>query len=146
MDLPRLDAGKTLRSLRDEMNTVFDRFFERPLGVITGHIVPSVDVGETGSQVVVRADLPGMDLEDIDVSVTKDLLTIRGHKKQERQESGVDFHIIERSSGSFSRSIRLPAAVDEQSVSATYKKGVLEVVLPKREPASEKKIEIQGGD
>jgi len=143
MELPKFDTSKALRSLRDEMNTVFDRFIEKPLGMITGQATPSIDLGETSTEIVVRADLPGIDLQDIDVSVTKDTLTIRGEKKKQQQHTGTNYQIVERSSGSFTRSIRLSTPVNEQKVTASYKKGVLDVVLPKKEPACERKIDIQ---
>jgi HSP20 family protein len=143
MQRSRFDAGKAVRSLRDEVDTLFDRFVERPLGVIKGQVVPSVDISETDAEIHVAADLPGMDEKDMEVSVTGQTLTIRGQRKQEREETGKTCHVIERAYGSFSRSIQLPAAVKADQVQASYKKGVLKIVLPKKEILQAKRVEIK---
>jgi len=145
MELSKLEPSRALRTLRNEIDSLFDRFVERPLGVITGQIVPALDISETDTTITVKADLPGMDEQDLDVSLAGNTLTIRGEKKQEREETGRTYHTVERSYGSFSRSIRLPAAVQPDQVTADYKKGVLEIVLPKKEPAQAKKVDIKSG-
>lgn len=146
MDLNKFEPARALKSLRHEVDSLFDRFVERPLGVITGQVIPPLDLSETDSEVIVRMDLPGMDEKEIDISIQGDVLTIRGEKKEQREESGKTYHVVERASGSFSRSVPLPVAVRVEMVRATYQKGILEVTLPKKELAQVKKIEIKVGE
>ncbi|UCG79643.1 MAG: Hsp20/alpha crystallin family protein [Desulfobacterales bacterium] len=137
---------RELGGLAREMDSLFDRFFGGwPMRVSRedGMWVPSVDVSETAKEVVVKAELPGMDPKEIDVSVHADILTLRGERKQEKEEKGENFHRMERSYGSFSRSIQLPAEVDSGKVNATYKDGVLKITMPKTKQAETKKIEIK---
>jgi HSP20 family protein len=135
-----------LSGFRREMDRLFDRFFEDwpsrlwPEGT---QWAPSVDVSETPKEVIVKAELPGMDPKEIDVSVRGDVLTLRGERKKEEEKKGENFHRIERRYGAFTRSIRLPAEVDANKVSAEYKEGVLKINLPKTKEASVKKIEIK---
>ena len=135
-----------LSTFRREMDRLFDRFFEgwpfKP-SPQEGPWAPSVDVSETEKEVIVKAELPGMDPKDIDVSVRGDILTLHGERKQEKEEKGENFHRVERSYGSFSRSIQLPAEVDSGKVNATYKDGVLKISLPKTKEAAVKKIEVK---
>ncbi len=135
-----------LGSVRREMDRLFDRFFEGwPFRVSAEQRpwAPSVDVSETAKEVVVKAELPGMDPKDIDVSVRGDILSVAGERKQEKEEKGENFHRIESTYGSFSRSIQLPAEVDAGKVNATYKDGVLKITLPKTKEAATKKIEVK---
>ena len=143
MDIQKIEPKRALKTLRDEIDTLFDRFVERPLGVITGQVIPPMDISETDTEIVVKTDLPGMAQEDIDISIAGDILTVKGQKKQETEDAGKTFHTVERSYGSFSRSVRLPAAVIADQVEASYKQGVLKIVLPKKEPLQAKKIEIK---
>jgi HSP20 family protein len=135
-----------LGSFRREMDRLFDRFFEGwpfRVSAAEGEWAPAVDVSETGKEVIVKAELPGMDAKEIDLSVRGDLLTIGGQRKQEKEEKGENFHRIERSYGAFSRSIKLPAEVDAAKVEAIYKDGVLKLTLPKTKAAAVKKIEVK---
>lgn len=137
---------KALTTFRREMDRLFDRFFEgwpfRPWAE-GREWAPSVDVSETAKQVMVKAEVPGMDPKDIDIAITGDVLTIRGERKQEEEKKDENFHRIERSYGAFSRSVRLPAEVDANKVDATYKNGVLKIALPKTKQATVKKIEVK---
>ena len=94
-------------------------------------------------QIVVKAEVPGIDAKDINISVTGDVLTIKGEKKSEREEKEENYHLVERSYGSFSRSLVLPAAVDLDKIEAKYDKGVLTVTCPKKEEVKPKAIEIK---
>ena len=135
-----------LTSFRREMDRLFDRFFEGwpfRLSAEEGEWAPSVDVSETAKEVIVKAELPGMDPKDVDVTVRGDVLSLRGERKREEEEKGENFHRLERSYGAFARSIRLPAEVDAAKVKATYKNGVLNISLPKTKAASAKKIEVK---
>jgi len=136
-------------AFQEEMNALMDNFFrsmnfdlfeKRP-----GTFSPSIDIMDTGKEVVVTAELPGVDEDNIDISITKDTLTIKGEKKAEKEEKGKDFHLVERSYGSFIRTIPLPVDVETEKVGATYKKGVLTIKLPKTEKALKetKKIPIK---
>ncbi|RLB07000.1 MAG: Hsp20/alpha crystallin family protein [Deltaproteobacteria bacterium] len=135
---------RELDTLRREMDRLWDRFFsERPLEWLGGQWTPSLDVSETKDKVVVKAEIPGIDPKDIDVSLSNGVLTIKGEKKQEREEKDENYHLVERSYGSFSRAVRLPAEVQEDKVKASYKDGVLKITLPKTERAKEKEIKIE---
>jgi HSP20 family protein len=108
-------------------------------------VSPRVDVFEEGDNFVVKAEIPGMKKEDIEVSLTEDMVTISGEKKQEEKVEKKDYYRLERSYGSFTRSFRLPKEVQTDKAKATFKDGVLEVKVPKTEEAKkkEKKIPIQ---
>ena len=105
---------------------------------------PKMDVSETEKEFKVRAELPGMDEKDIDVSVSNEVLTIKGEKKAEKEDKKPNYYRMERSYGSFQRSIPLPSEVEKDKIKANFKKGVLNIVLPKSEKAvkESKKIEI----
>jgi HSP20 family protein len=102
---------------------------------------PSVDVAETDEEISVVAELPGIEKEDVDVSVADGFLTIKGEKKQEGEDKRV--HRVERSYGAFSRRFQLPAEIKTESISAVYNNGVLTVTLPKAEAAKPKQIEVK---
>lgn len=127
------------------MNELMQRFWEDlPFGEIVEkefgtEWIPSVDISETGKKLIVKAELPGMTREDIDISLDENYLIVKGEKKQEKEENDKHFHRVERTFGSFYRSLRLPTVVEKDKIDATYKDGVLTVVLPKSEEA-EKKI------
>ncbi len=106
---------------------------------------PRTDIKETDKDIMVRMDVPGMKMEDIDVSVDNDMLTISGERKMEKEEKGKDFVRMERGYGSFCRSFYLGIPVKESEVKASYKNGVLEISLPKAEVKKAKKIKIEGG-
>ncbi len=134
-----------LSTLRREIDSIFDRFFEGwPFRTTAGRQwIPSVDISETTKEIIVRAELPGMDPKDIDISIQGNLLTLRGERRQEKEEEGENYHRIERSFGAFSRTLQLPAEVDLEKVNATYKDGVLKITLPKTEAAGVRKIEVK---
>ena len=142
-------------SFQREMNRLFDNFFGgfslspwEPLERgVAASFTPRVDVTETAKEIKVSAELPGMEEKDIDVSLTHDTLTIRGEKKAETEEKAKDFYRMERSYGSFTRSVPLPVEVDTDKVEATFKKGVLEITLPKTAKALKetKKVAVKSG-
>jgi HSP20 family protein len=145
-------GGDPFLSLHREMNRLFDDAFRgRMTGASSEEAAASfvdarMDVSETDSEVRVRAELPGVDEKDIDVSLDDDLLTIRGEKRMERKDDKENFHVVERSFGSFQRSLRLPFAVDAEKVQATFEKGVLTVSVPKSaQQERSRRIRIQGG-
>ncbi len=135
--------------LRQEMNTLFDNFFRgfeiEPFTARFGAFSPSIDVKESDKDISITAELPGIDDKDIDVSLTRDSLTIKGEKKEEKEEKGKDYYRMERSFGSFSRTIPLPSEIDTDKVKAEFKKGLLTVTLPKTAKAIKetKKISVK---
>jgi len=131
--------------MRSEMDRLWDSFFEKGTlrGEEGGEWLPSLDVAETRNEIVVKAEVPGLEPKDIDISLSDDLLTIKGEKKQEREEKEENYHLVERSYGSFARSIRLPNEVQSDKINASYKNGVLKVVLQKSEGAKKKEVKIK---
>ncbi len=135
---------------RQEMNSLFDNFFHgfdmEPSWGSLGSFNPRVDVKESDKEIAIAAELPGMNDKDIDISLTKDTLTIKGEKKQEKEDKGKDYYRMERSYGSFTRMIPLPAEIDTDKAKAEFKKGVLSISLPKTVKAIKetKKIPVKG--
>lgn len=134
-----------LSTLRGEMDNLWNQFFNRaPFPeYATQEWLPTVDVAETKEKLVVKADLPGVDKKDVKVSVSGDLLTIKGEKKKEEEEKDEQHYCVERYYGSFQRVIPLPANVKSDKVKANFDKGVLKVTLPKVEEAKQKEIDIE---
>jgi len=133
-----------------EMHQWFDRavgdlFGRTPVDVAAAESVwsPLVDIHETKDRFLVKAELPGMKQEEIEVSIMDDTLTLKGERKHEREVNENEYHRIERSYGTFQRSIVLPAGVDAGAVKASYKDGVLEIQLPKKEEAKPKAIKVE---
>jgi HSP20 family protein len=145
----------TLFDIRSQMNLMFDEFFERPFGLspffdetsTMREFTPSMDVNETDKEITIMAELPGMEPGDIDISLDRNALRLMGEKHADKEEKGKHYYRVERSYGSFQRVIPLPCEVDEDKIDATYKRGVLKVVLPKLKPAQEitKRITIKSG-
>jgi HSP20 family protein len=105
--------------------------------------MPSMDVSETDKEIEITTELPGLEEKDIQLNVADDVLTVRGEKKNEREESEKDYHLVERSYGSFVRSVQLPTGVNAEGIKAVMSKGVLKVTVPKPAPAQSKKIDIK---
>lgn len=146
MDLTEWKPFREVSRLRREMDRLWDDFFgpgRRALRPLEAEWAPAVDVSETADKVVVKAEIPGMEPKDIDISLTGEMLTIKGEKKSEREETKENYHLVERSYGSFSRSLKLPVAVAVDKIEAKYEKGVLTVTCPKKEEAKPKPIEIK---
>ena len=142
-------------ALHREMNRLFDEAFRGlPEGgagseaIASGVAVPRIDVSETDQDLKVFAELPGVDQNDVEITLSDDVLTIRGEKKVAHENQQQNYHVMERSYGSFARSIRLPFTVNPDQVQATFKDGVLSVALPK--PAEtqrkERRIQISRGE
>ena len=135
--------------LRREMDSLFDNFFHgfgiEPFESRMGAFAPKVDMTENDKEIKISAELPGVDEKDIDVSLQKDMLTIKGEKKEEKEDKGKDYYRMERSYGSFSRTIPLPVDVETDGVEAKFKKGVLSITIPKtaKAVAETKKISVK---
>ena len=135
-----------LKTMRKEMDNLWDRFFpETPLHErYAGHEwLPAIDLKETKDKLVVKAELPGLETKDIDLTLTEDILTIRGEKKEEKEEKDERRYFVERYCGAFERRIKLPTLVKTDRIDATFKKGILTINLPKSEEARKKEIKIK---
>ncbi len=128
-------------SLQREMDKFFEDFFRR--SGLQARWGPAVDVVEKAGSVIVRAELPGVEPEDVDISVSGNTLTIKGEKKEEKEEKGKSYYRVERSYGSFCRTINLPDGVVADKAKADYKDGVLQITLPRSEKLRTKKIPIK---
>lgn len=145
MDIMEWKPFREVSRLRNEMDRLWDDYFGsgRRAFKMEDTWVPSVDVSETNDTIVVRAEIPGMESKDIDISLSGDILTIKGEKKSEREENEENYHLVERNYGSFTRSLRLPIGVEAEKIEASYKQGVLTVTCPKKEEVKPKPIEIK---
>jgi len=146
MSIMRWRPTRDLLNIREEMNRLFDDFFtgwpERRKGLTEGDWAPSVDIAETENDVLVTAELPGIKQEEVDITITDDVLTLKGEKKEEKEIKKENYHRIERSYGSFQRSINLPTGVQGDKAKASYKDGILRISIPKAEEAKPKQIKI----
>ncbi|WP_084397732.1 Hsp20/alpha crystallin family protein [Henriciella aquimarina] len=137
------------RSLRMDFDQLWDEFFDmgRPLMPGGMDFSPSVDVSETGKEIVIKADLPGMDEKDVELELNGDMLTISGERSVEKEEGEGESHrVVERSYGRFERSMRLPFSPEDKDVETSFKKGVLKVNVkkPKELENKARKIAIKG--
>jgi len=133
---------------RKEMDNLFEKFFENSFLPSKEFFsekewFPKLDVSEGKSNITVKAEIPGVDAKDIDLSISGKTLTIKGEKKEEKEEKEKNYHRVERSYGSFYRTVELPAEVDSVNVDASYKKGVLTIELKKTKESEVKKIEVK---
>ena len=114
-----------------------------PDDLMGGALSPSIDLSETDTSVDLRMDIPGLSAKDIDIRVNGNLVTISGERKEEKEEKGRTFHRIERTEGSFSRTVSLPCEVQEADIEAEYQDGVLNLSMPKSDKATPRKIEVK---
>ena len=141
--MKKWEPFRELVTMRDDMDRLFDVFFGTQPQVMQEMWRPSIDIEESNGNLMVRAEIPGMDKKNIKVAVKDDILTISGERKRENETKEKTFHRIERSYGRFRRMIRLPAEVDADKVEATYKDGVLSITLPKPESMKPKHIDVE---
>lgn len=133
----------TISSLQNEMNRMMDRIFREGSLTETGMWLPPIDLSETNDKITVKAEIPGIDSKDIDISIQENTLFLKGEKREEKEEKGKNYYRVERQYGSFSRSVVLPATVDTDKVTAECKNGVLEITLQKKEEVKPKQISIK---
>jgi HSP20 family protein len=135
---------------RNEFNELFHRFFGEGAAKNgeNGFAAwsPRVDVSENEKAFVVKADLPGVDPKDVDITMREGVLTVKGEKKTEKEEKKENYHKVERFAGSFYRQIPMPVGVDENNVTATTAKGVVTITIPKKPEAQPKKIALKAGE
>ena len=147
MAIVRYDPFRDLRTLQDEVNRLFSTNLSRTFDdedIARGAWMPSVDIYENKDQIVLEAELPGMNREDFDLTVENNVITLRGERRFEKKDDSDNYHRVERSYGSFTRSFTLPQTVSAEDATAEYRNGVLRVTLPKREEVKARRIEIAG--
>ncbi len=145
MAIVRWDPGREVDSLQSEVNRLFDTFFGgRPANGVR-RWVPPMDLVETDDHLVLKADLPGLDSDDVNIEVKDGVLTVSGERKTEHEERADGFYRVERAFGGFSRSMSLPQQVDAEQISANFDKGVLEVRIPKPEERKPHRVQIGSG-
>ena len=146
MAIVRFDPFRELTSMQDRINRIFGDVYRRGDDdlFMRGDWVPPVDIYENEQHdIVIKAELPGMKREEINLRLENNMLTIRGERKRVSEASDEQYHRVERSYGAFSRSFTLPSSVDAGKVSADYKDGVLSVTLPPREESRPRQIQVQ---
>ena len=146
MNMINYDPFRELRALQDEVNRVFSGSFNRgggESGMMRGAWNPSVDIFENKDQIVLEAELPGLKPEDVNISIENNVLTLHGERKFEKKDDSDNFHRVERSYGSFTRSFTLPPTVSSENVDAVFDNGILRLSLAKREEAKPRRIEIK---
>ena len=148
MALVRWEPVRELTSLQNEMNRVFSSFFDSPAGGNGQSLrrwVPAMDLVETEEHFVLRADLPGLGTEDVNIEVEDNVLTVSGERKVEHETQREGFYRVERASGAFRRSLTLPDGVNLDDIAASFDKGVLEIHIPKPEERKPRKVSIAVG-
>jgi len=142
-------AGDPVNLLQRRMNHLFDDFFSSqlsdPWGRFGNEFAPQIDISESGEELRISAELPGLDEKDVEVTLADNILTLKGEKKEEHVEDKDDFYHSERSYGYFERAVQLPDGADTENAKAKFRKGVLEIAIPKKPEARArtKKLELQ---
>jgi HSP20 family protein len=146
MAIVRREPFRDLITLQDRMNRLFDERFGRMRtgdeSMDSGTWSPAVDIYETDHDIVVKAELPEMKEEDIDIRLENDTLTLKGERKLEKETREENYHRVERAYGAFSRSFTLPTSVDRDKITAEYRDGVLKITLPKKAETRSKQIKV----
>jgi HSP20 family protein len=149
MAIVRWDPGRDLDLLQSDVNRLFDAFFGARGGDRNGgsaqRWVPAMDLTEEENEYILRADLPGLSEDDIEIEVKDDVLTISGERRYEHENRHEGFYRVERSFGRFSRSLDLPSGIDAEALSADFDRGVLEVHIPKPEQGTPTRVPIGTG-
>lgn len=146
--LTRFEPFRDFSTLQDRINRVFRDSYSGQTGdesLTTSSFAPAVDVYEDEHNVALKIEVPGIDEKDIDVRLENNTLTVHGERKIEKEEKEENYRRVERQYGSFTRTFTLPQTVDSEKVSATYDKGVLKIVLPKKAEAKPKQIKVNVG-
>ncbi len=142
-NLSRWEPVREMMTLREAMDRLFDDAFTRPLSQTGISTMPAVDMYQTEDEVVVKAALPGIHPDNVQITVTADVLTLRGETKVEDERKEATYHIREQRSGSFERSVMLPTEVQSDAAKAEFENGVLTVTLPKAETVKPRTITIK---
>ena len=146
MNLVKWDPFRELEEVSNRLNRLFSRAPAHTGSnqemMVLADWMPSVDISETDTAYLIKGEIPGVNKEDVKVSIEDGMITLRGERKQEKEDKGKKFHRIERSYGSFVRSFRMPDDVDESAVKAEFKDGMINVMLPKTAKAKSKAVEV----
>ncbi len=143
--LARRSSNMPFTQMRGEMNRLFEELFDAPLNWLDGRTAfPPLNVWEDEGHVYVEAEVPGLKMNDLEVLVMNDELTLKGRREYQEENQGVAWHRRERGVGTFERSVRLPFDIDAEKVQARLSEGVLTITLPKAESARPRKIEVTG--
>ena len=142
-NLTRWEPMREFLTLREAMNQLFDDSFTRPLSTSGVSAIPAIDMYEENDQVVVKAALPGLKPEDVQISVTGDVLSLRGEVKSKEEPKNATYHIHEYQYGSFERVLRLPTEVQTDKARADFENGILTISLPKAEAVKPRSIAIK---
>jgi HSP20 family protein len=142
-NLIRWEPAREMVTLREAMDRLFDDAFTRPFGLTSGLQAPAVDLYQTDDEVVVKTSLPGMKAEDVQISVTGDLLTIQGEFKEKEEKKEKAYHPREQRFGSLERTLSLPTEVVADKAKADFEDGVLTITLPKAEKVKTKTITVK---
>jgi HSP20 family protein len=150
MALIRWEPTRELQSIQQEMNRLFGTFFDAPEGGGNGEgrrrWIPAMDLTEEGQEFVLRADLPGLREQDVNIEVEDNVLTISGERRSEHEDRKEGYYRVERAAGRFSRSLTLPEGVDPDSIQARFDNGVLTVRIPKPEERKPRRVAISVGE
>jgi HSP20 family protein len=148
MTIVRWEPLRELGTLQSEMNRLFNTVFDGPTagGGTMRRWMPAMDLLESGDDFVLKADLPGMSEEDVNIELEDSTLTVSGERKTDHQSEGEGYYRVERATGSFSRSLTLPKGVDPEAVTARFDRGVLEVRIPKPAERKPRRISIDGSE
>jgi HSP20 family protein len=144
MALVRWEPMRELNALQGEMNRLFNSFFDEGGSGAQRRWAPAVDLVEREDSLVLKADLPGMSEDDVQIEVRDNVLMISGERKAEHEEKENGYYRVERAFGHFSRSLQLPGGVDTSGIAASFENGVLEITIPKPEERKPRRIEIGG--
>jgi HSP20 family protein len=151
MSIVKWSPMKELDEMRKDMERLFEEFFEPtrrrrrwwPKTSEAAVVVPNIEMYDRKTDIVVKAEIPGIEKNDIDLTITKESITLKGEIKRDEEVKEEDYYAAERSYGSFLRTIALPIEVDSEKAKASFKNGILEIILPKREEAKPKEIKIE---
>ncbi|UCG31863.1 MAG: Hsp20/alpha crystallin family protein [Phycisphaerales bacterium] len=138
----------SLQRFRDEIDRTFERFFRDPWGAVESGLSafgpwgPAVDVSQTDTEVAVRAEIPGLDPKDLDITIQGNMLVLAGEKRESAEEKGKDFSYSECRYGSFRRTIELPSSIDPDKVTAEHKNGVITIRIEKSQAEQPKRINV----
>src|SRR5216684_8737005 len=147
MSIVRYDPFRDLRTLQEEVNRLFSNNLSLSFGeegIARGSWNPNVDIYDNKDQIVLEAELPGMNRGDFDLTIENNVITLRGERHFEKNDETDNYHRVERAYGSFLRSFTLPNTVSAEGANADYRNGVLRVTLPKREATKARRIEVKG--
>jgi HSP20 family protein len=145
MALVRWEPLREINTIQGEVNRLFNTFFDTPVSASERRWLPAMDLVETEDHFLLRADLPGLSEEDVQIELEDNVLTVSGERKSEHEERKEGYHRVERAYGRFTRSLTLPEGVDAEAVEARFDRGVLEISIPKPEERKPRRVAINVG-